>query len=110
MKLRYGFSMTIVCLMGSYLALAQNPKNPPMPMSFFITSAGPGDGGNLGGLAGAGAHCQKLAAAVGAGNKAWRAYLSTQVSGNQPAVNARDRVGQGPWYNARGGGVAEAAA
>ena len=65
-------------------------------MSFFITSQGPGDGANLGGLAGADAHCQALAAAVGAGAKAWRAYLSTGT------VNARDRIGSGPWYNAKG--------
>ncbi len=69
------------------------------PMTFFITSVGLGDGGNLGGLAGADAHCQKLATAVGAGNKTWRAYLSTQ--GAQP-VHARDRIGTGPWHNAKG--------
>ncbi len=68
------------------------------PLGFFITSA-PLDGGNLGGLAGADRHCQALAAAVGAGNRTWRAYLSTQGAG---AVNARDRIGRGPWANARG--------
>lgn len=107
---RYVFGMSAVCLLCSYLAFAQTPKNPPMPMSFFITSVGPGNGGDLGGLAGADAHCQKLAAAVGAGNKTWHAYLSTSASGNQPAVNARDRVGQGPWYNARGVRVADSVA
>ncbi len=66
-------------------------------MGFFITSA-PLDGGNLGGLAGADRHCQALAAAAGAGNRTWRAYLSTQGAG---AVNARDRIGSGPWANAR---------
>lgn len=71
-------------------------------MTFFITSAGPGDGANLGGLAGADKHCQTLAAAVGAGNRTWRAYLSTQEAGGQPAVNARDRIGTGPWRNAKG--------
>ncbi|MGC4028234.1 MAG: hypothetical protein QM696_05115 [Steroidobacteraceae bacterium] len=75
---------------------------PPEPMGFFITSEGPGKGGDLGGLAGADAHCQKLATAVGAGNRTWRAYLSTSASGGQPAVNARDRIGPGPWYNAKG--------
>lgn len=71
-------------------------------MTFFVTSVGVGDGANLGGLAGADRHCQKLAAAVGAGDLTWRAYLSTSpVSGN-PAVNARDRIGQGPWFNAKG--------
>ena len=69
------------------------------PMTFFVTSEPIGDGGNLGGLAGADAHCQKLAAAVGAGNRTWRAYLSTQARPGQPAVNARDRIGKGPWYN-----------
>ena len=67
-----------------------------MSMSFFVTSQGPGDGGNLGGLEGADAHCQQLAAAVGAGGRTWRAYLSTST------VNARDRIGNGPWYNVKG--------
>ena len=74
-------------------------------MGFFVTSVGI-DGGNLGGLQGADAHCQKLAAAsgqAGAGERVWRAYLSTQ---GPSAVNARDRIGQGPWANARGGIVA----
>ena len=68
-------------------------------MSFFVTSAGPGKGADLGGLAGADAHCQALAASAGAGSKTWRAYLSTQGAG---AVNARDRIGKGPWMNAKG--------
>ncbi len=72
------------------------------PMSFFVTSAGPGDGANLGGLGGADAHCQKLAAAAGAGDRTWRAYLSTGFTPATPAVNARDRIGKGPWYNAKG--------
>ena len=76
------------------------------PMGFFITSVGPGDGGNLGGLAGADAHCQRLAQAVGAASRTWRAYLSTAAGGGQPAVNARDRIGNGPWYNARGALIA----
>ena len=71
-------------------------------MSFFVTSAGPGDGANLGGLAGADAHCQKLATAAGAGNRTWRAYLSQQPTPNVPGVNARDRIGKGPWINAKG--------
>ena len=75
-------------------------------MSFFITSAGPGDGANLGGLAGADRHCQQLARAAGAGDRTWRAYLSVQASEGQPAVNARDRIGAGPWYNAKGVQVA----
>ena len=71
-------------------------------MGFFITSAGPGDGANLGGLAGADKHCQTLAAAAGAGDRTWRAYLSVTSDGKQPAVNARDRIGKGPWYNVKG--------
>ncbi len=71
-------------------------------MSFFVTSAGPGKGGDLGGLAGADKHCQTLAAAAGAGNRTWRAYLSAQPLGGKPGVNARDRIGAGPWQNAKG--------
>ena len=78
-------------------------QTPPAPMSFFITSTPIGKGGNLGGLAGADAHCQTLATAVGAGNRTWRAYLSTQGPG---AVNARDRIGKGPWVNVKGQSVA----
>jgi hypothetical protein len=70
-------------------------------MSFFITSEGPGNGAALGGLAGADSHCQRLATAAGVGNRTWHAYLSTSASGGQPAVNARDRIGKGPWYNAK---------
>ena len=73
-------------------------------MSFFITSAGPGDGANLGGIDGADAHCQGLADAAGAGNKTWKAYLS--VSGTN-IINARDRIGSGPWYNAIGVVIAQ---
>ena len=71
-------------------------------MSFFVTSAGPGNGANLGGISGADKHCQTLAAAAGAGNRTWRAYLSAAAQGGQPAVNARDRIGKGPWTNAKG--------
>ena len=76
--------------------LAQNKT----PLGFFITSAGSGDGANLGGIAGADAHCQKLAAAAGAGNRTWRAYLSGVENGKP--VNAKDRIGAGPWFNAKG--------
>lgn len=68
-------------------------------MTFFVTSEGLGKGGDLGGLAGADAHCQALAAKVGAGGRTWRAYLSTQARPGQAAVNARDRIGTGPWHN-----------
>jgi hypothetical protein len=81
-------------------ASAQAQQN----MTFFVTSAGPGKGGDLGGLAGADAHCQRLAQAAGAGGKTWRAYLSTQGAG---AVNAKDRIGAGPWMNAKGQVVAK---
>ncbi len=73
------------------------------PMGFFVTSAGPGKGADLGGLAGADAHCKRLATNAGAGQRNWRAYLSTSAVGNdQPAVHARDRIGKGPWFNAKG--------
>jgi hypothetical protein len=81
---------------------AQESARPDPKMSFFITSVGSGDGGNLGGLAGADRHCQALATAVGAGGKTWKAYLSADAAGGQPAVNARDRIGSGPWFNAKG--------
>jgi hypothetical protein len=71
-------------------------------MSFFLTSAGPGDGANLGGLAGADRHCQQLAQAAGSTKTQWRAYLSAAAANGAPAVNARDRIGSGPWYNAAG--------
>ncbi len=71
-------------------------------MSFFLTSEGPGDGANLGGLTGADAHCQALAESVGAGGKTWHAYLSSAATDSEPAVNARDRIGTGPWSNANG--------
>ncbi len=76
----------------------------PATMTFFVTSHGPGKGADLGGLAGADKHCQELAASVGAGAKTWHAYLSTQGDG---AVNARDRIGKGPWMNAKGVVVAK---
>ena len=75
-------------------------------MSFFITSEGSGDGANLGGLAGADAHCAALASAAGSSGKTWRAYLSAHATSNSPAINARDRIGFGPWYNANGVEVA----
>lgn len=97
----------ILCALGLSLLFAQNAKQPPPPMNFFLTSVGIGKGGDLGGLTGADAHCQRLAAAAGAGNKTWHAYLSTQAAGGQAAVNARDRIGQGPWFNAKGGRIAK---
>jgi hypothetical protein len=72
------------------------------PMSFFVTSVGSGEGGNLGGLEGADAHCQRLASAVGRGNATWRAYLSAAGGNGQAQVHARERIGEGPWFNAAG--------
>jgi hypothetical protein len=101
---------TAATLVAGRAAVAQGggapPQPAPQPMGFFVTSAGPGDGGNLGGLQGADRHCQQLAQAAGAGGRTWRAYLSAAAAGPQPMVNARDRVGNGPWYNAKGALIA----
>lgn len=87
----------------------QNPQQNPQqkPMTFFITSAGPGKGADLGGLKGADAHCAALAKAAGSKLSSWRAYLSTQAVGGAKAVNARDRIGKGPWHNAKGEAIAK---
>ena len=88
-------------------ALAQQPGPQPYAgMTFFISSSNPGKGADLGGLEGADRHCQTLAQAVGAGGKTWRAYLSTQAADGKPAVNARDRIGKGPYLNFRGEEIA----
>ena len=96
---------TRICLLASaaLLALGLGAQAQQANMTFFVTSVGSGDGAKLGGLAGADKHCQDLAAAAGAGSHTWRAYLSTQGDG---AVNARDRIGKGPWSNAKGEVVA----
>ena len=87
----------------SFTALAaQSAQAQSAGTTFFVTSAGIGNGANLGGLAGADNHCQALAQAAGAGAKTWRAYLSTQAADGRPAVNARDRIGKGPWQNLKG--------
>jgi hypothetical protein len=94
-------------VLASLPALAQQPNAaPPMPMSFFVTSSGSGKGADLGGVAGADQRCQTLAAATSS-TKTWHAYLSTQAADGKPAVNARDRIGSGPWYNAKGAVVAK---
>jgi hypothetical protein len=98
---------SLIAMSCTSTLMAQQQKQPPPPMSFFVTSVGVGDGANLGGLAGADAHCQKLAAAAGAGDRTWHAYLSTSATDGKPAVNARDRIGAGPWFNAKGGRVAQ---
>jgi hypothetical protein len=92
---------------GSYLAFAQQPPAaPPQPMSFFITSAGSGKGADLGGIAGADRICQTLAIAAGS-TKTFHAYLSQPAANGQAAVNARDRIGAGPWFNAKGARIAQ---
>jgi hypothetical protein len=101
LKTTIGTAVAAVVLLATP-ALAQQAA-----MSFFVTSAGPGKGGDLGGLEGADRHCQTLAQAAGAGAKTWKAYLSTQASGGQPAVNAKDRIGKGPWQNAKGTVIAK---
>src|SRR5215471_11297540 len=103
------FCVITLTMLGSSLAVAQDKqgKQPPQPMSFFVTSVGSGRGANLGGVAGADQHCQMLAASAGAGNKTWHAYLSTQGPG---AVNARDRIGSGPWYGPKGNKIADSVA
>ncbi len=97
-------ALPILCVIP--LAAQQQPAARP-PMSFFVTSVPAGNGANLGGLAGADKHCQQLAAAAGAGGRTWHAYLSASAEGGKPAVNARDRIGTGPWFNAKGGRVAQ---
>jgi hypothetical protein len=109
MKKYIGIGAAAAAFAASALfAYAQAPAPAPQqPMTFFVTSVGKGQGANLGGLAGADAHCQALAAAAGRGGATWRAYLSTQGAG---AVNARDRIGAGPWYNAKGQTIGNSAA
>ena len=94
-------SAVAVTLLGSAAVLAQGQQQPQPPMTFFIAT-NPAGTGNLGGLDGADRICQNLAAAAGAGNRTWHAYLSTQAQGGRPGVNARGRIGAGPWYNAKG--------
>jgi hypothetical protein len=99
---RFGLaaSVAVVSLAAGLSAQAQQPPPQSPNMTFFVTSNGPGKGADLGGLEGADRHCQTLAQAAGAGNKTWRAYLSTQAAaGGAQAVNARDRIGRGPWQN-----------
>ena len=100
--------LTVITATLGLLSACAIPSSTTGPMSFFATSAGSGKGADLGGLAGADAHCQRLATTAGASGKTWRAYLSTPptyASGTTPAVagiHARDRIGTGPWFNAKG--------
>jgi len=90
-------TLAALALGASVLALAQSPG-----MTFFVTSTGPGKGADFGGLDGADKYCQSLATAAGAGSRTWRAYLSASATGGAPAINARDRIGSGPWQNMKG--------
>jgi hypothetical protein len=100
-KSQYILGAIVLCTVGSTLAVAQQPPAPPQAMSFFVTSSGSGKGADLGGVAGADAICQARATAVG-NTKTFHAYLSTQSDNPRTVVNARDRIGLGPWYNAKG--------
>ena len=101
-RLCFGLAAASFATLAAQPALAQAAST-----GFFVTSVGIGNGGNLGGLAGADNYCQQLAQAAGAGTKTWRAYLSTQPADGKPAVNARDRIGKGPWQNSKGVVVAK---
>lgn len=105
-RLKLALLASSAAALAACAQISSVPLNPMNPMSFFLTSANPGYGADLGGLAGADAYCQKLATSVDAGSKNWRAYLSTTANGSSPAVNARDRIGRGPWQNAKGTVVA----
>lgn len=94
---KIGIAVSVMVFGGGGAALAQDAD-----MTFFVTSVGKGDGANLGGLAGADAHCQSLAKAAGSRHTNWRAYLSTTAPGGEAGENARDRIGKGPWHNAKG--------
>lgn len=101
---------TLVAAAGLLAFATGSAQAQTSEMTFFVTSAGSGKGADLGGLAGADAICQRLAQAAGAGSKTWRAYLSTQAVGGATAVNARDRIGAGPWRNAKGAVIATSVA
>src|SRR5205807_5799065 len=99
--------LVAVVAMGAAASWAQQQPPQSPSMTFFVTSAGLGKGADLGGLDGADRQCQALAQAAGAGGKTWRAYLSTQAADGGVAVNARDRIGRGPWQNFKGEVVAK---
>jgi len=119
-RMQYVLAATALAALGSVVAFAQAPAPAPAgqgraggapagPPSFFITSVGKGDGANYGGLAGADAYCAQMAQAASVptpAGRTWRAYLSTTAANGQPAVNARDRIGAGPWYNVKGAIIA----
>ena len=98
-RLKFAASTTVILATLAVSGCADPQQN---RMTFFVTSVGSGKGADLGGLAGADRHCQNLAQAVGAGNRTWRAYLSTAATSTAPGINAIDRIGRGPWQNAKG--------
>lgn len=100
------FAASLIALAAANVSTLSAQDSDATAMSFFITSVGSGDGANLGGLAGADAHCAELASAVGSRGKTWRAYLSAHATEEMAAIDARDRIGFGPWYNAKGVEVA----
>lgn len=106
MKTILAMCVGVAALAGAGPALAQSAAE----MTFFVTSAGPGNGADLGGLDGADRHCTTLATAAGSTGKTWHAYLSTQADGGKAAVNARDRIGSGPWKNVKGVEIARSVA
>src|SRR5580700_10291743 len=103
-KLRLSILASAALLSLGWAGVSQAQQN---NMTFFVTSTPIGKGGDLGGLAGADAHCQQLAAAVGAGGKTWRAYLSSAEAPTAKGINARDRIGNGPWQNSKGAVIAQ---
>lgn len=108
MRTPTGLSLLACSAAGLLAACSQmpGPASGQNPMTFFVSSSNPGKGADLGGLAGADRHCQMLANAAGAGSHTWHAYLSTSATPGTPAVNARDRIGTGPWQNAKGAVIA----
>ena len=108
-RMKYvAISATVAVVSLGAIAVQAQQAAPQSPnMSFFVTSAGSGKGADLGGLAGADQQCQTLAQAAGAGGKTWRAYLSSQAAAGAAAINARDRIGRGPWQNFKGEIVAQ---
>ena len=105
MKALIGLCAGALAIVAAVPVLAQQ-----LTMTFFVTGAGPGKGGDLGGLEGADRHCAALAQAAGSTGKTWRAYLSTQAEQGKPAINAKDRIGNGPWVNAKGAVIAKSVA
>ncbi|MEI7430996.1 MAG: lectin, partial [Betaproteobacteria bacterium] len=102
MKTKTRVSLVALLLIAAASQSAITHAAADKKMSFFVTSSSPGKGADLGGLSGADKHCQSLALAAGAGKRTWHAYLSNSATASHPAINARDRIGQGPWYNAKG--------